>query len=155
MLYNKVKLSLKVYDSTGKDMHWVEHIVKSYKPDIVVLDMGDKFAVRNSDKPDVYLKEAAIHARNIAKIYNCAVIWMSQLSAEAEGRVAPNQSMLEGSKTGKAAETDLMLLLSKDPMVEGEVESDIRHIVVSKNKLNGWHGTVTCRLDKDKSHYIP
>lgn len=48
-----------------------------------------------------------------------------------------------------------MLLLSKDPMVEGEVESDIRHIVVSKNKLNGWHGTVTCRLDKDKSHYIP
>ena len=155
MLYNKVKPSLKVYDSTGKDMHWVEHIVKSYKPDIVVLDMGDKFAVRNSDKPDVYLKEAAIHARNIAKIYNCAVIWMSQLSAEAEGSVAPNQSMLEGSKTGKAAETDLMLLLSKDPMVEGEVESDIRHIVVSKNKLNGWHGTVTCRLDKDKSHYIP
>ena len=57
MLYNKVKPSLKVYDSTGKDMHWVEHIVKSYKPDIVILDMGDKFAVRNSDKPDVYLKK--------------------------------------------------------------------------------------------------
>ena len=117
--------------------------------------MGDKFAMRTSDKSDVYLKDATIHARNMAKIYNCAVIWMSKLSAEAEGRVTPNQSMLEGSKTGKAAETDLMLLLSKDPMLEGEEETDIRHIVVSKNKLNGWHGTVTCRLDKEKSFYIP
>ena len=136
-------------------MDYVELVIKAVKPDIVVLDMGDKFAMRTSDKSDVYLKDATIHARNMAKIYNCAVIWMSQLSAEAEGRVTPNQSMLEGSKTGKAAETDLMLLLSKDPMLEGEEETDIRHIVVSKNKLNGWHGTITCRLDKDKSHYIP
>ena len=155
MLYKRVLDRLSVKDCTDKYMDYVELVIKAVKPDIVVLDMGDKFAMRTSDKTDVYLKDATIHARNMAKIYNCAVLWMSQLSAEAEGRVTPNQSMLEGSKTGKAAETDLMLLLSKDPMLEGEEETDIRHIVVSKNKLNGWHGTVTCRLDKDKSFYMP
>ena len=155
LLYKEVRNRLSILDCTGNDMNWVELTIKASKPDIVVLDMGDKFAVRSSDKSDVYLKDAAIHARNMAKIYGCAVIWMSQLSAEAEGRVTPNQSMLEGSKTGKAAETALMLLLSKDPPLEGEEESDIRHIVVSKNKLNGWHGSITCRLDKEKSYYVP
>ena len=80
MLYDEVKDNIFIKDSTGKDMSWVEAIVKAYEPDIVVLDMGDKFAAKTSDKSDVYLKDAAIHARNIAKQYKCAIIWMSQLS---------------------------------------------------------------------------
>lgn len=156
MLYRKMSDNLLVKDSTGKDLAWVEQLVKSYKPDIIVLDMGDKFAVKSSDKSDVYLKDAAIYARNIAKQYGCAIFWMSQLSAEAEGRVAPNQSMLEGSKTGKAAEADLMILISKDPLVGGvEEESDIRHFIIAKNKLSGWHGQIDCRLDVEKSQYLP
>ena len=39
---------------------------------------------------------------------------MSQLSAEAEGKIYLNQAMMEGSRTGKAAEADLMLLIAKD-----------------------------------------
>jgi len=101
--YEPVRENIKLYDSTGKDMTWVEAIIKAYQPDIVVLDMGDKFSSKTSDKSDVYLKEAAIHARNIAKQYGCAIIWMSQLSAVAEGKVYVDQSMMEGSKTGKAA----------------------------------------------------
>ena len=95
-------------------MEWVEAVIKGYKPDIVVLDMGDKFAQRTSDKSDVYLKDAAIYARNIAKQYGCAIFYMSQLSASAQNVVNVDQSMLEGSKTGKAAETDLMILISKN-----------------------------------------
>ena len=30
-------------------MNWVEALVKAYKPDILVLDMGDKFASKGSD----------------------------------------------------------------------------------------------------------
>ena len=154
--YNKVKQNVKMKDSTGKDMNWVEAIVKSYQPDIVVLDMGDKFATKNSDKSDVYLKEAAIHARNISKMYNCAVIWMSQLSAVAENVVQPDMSMMEGSKTGKAAEADLMILVSKNRSVEG-VDSDedlTRYLTVAKNKLEGgWHGRITCELDGSIAQY--
>ena len=119
--------------------------------------MGDKFATKTSDRSDIYLKDAAIHARNIAKIYNCAIFWMSQLSAVAEDRVYVDQSMLEGSKTGKAAESDLMLLLSKNPKTEGVDTEDskdpIRYINIAKNKLNGYHGTIRCSLDIDRGIY--
>ena len=153
--YEPVKKNIRIKDSTNKDMKWVEAIVKHEKPDIVVLDMGDKFATKSSDKSDVYLKDAAIHARNIAKQYKCCVIWMSQLSAVAEGKVYVDQSMMEGSKTGKAAEADLMVLISKNPIVEGQDEQDTqRHLNIAKNKLKGgWHGVVHCELDGGRSLY--
>lgn len=153
--FEPVRKNLRIKDSTNKDMHWVEAVVKNEKPDIVVLDMGDKFATKNSDKSDVYLKDAAIYARNIAKQYDCCVIWMSQLSAVAEGKVFVDQSMMEGSKTGKAAESDLMVLISKNPIVEGADEQDTqRHLNIAKNKLKGgWHGVVHCELDGGRSLY--
>ena len=155
--YDPISKNVFIKDSTGKDMAWVEAIIKAYEPDIVVLDMGDKFANKTTDKSDVYLKEAAIHARNIAKQYKCAIIWMSQLSAAAEGLVHPDQSMLEGSRTGKAAEADLMILISKNRVVEGqdEEESNQRHLCIAKNKLKGgWHGSIHCELDGDRSQYL-
>ena len=152
--YAPVKELLSIKDATDKRMDYVEQLAKSVKPDIIVLDMGDKFAVSGSDRSDIYLKEAAIHARNIAKKYNCAIIWMSQLSAEAEGKINVNQSMLEGSKTGKAAEADLMLLISKNPEIEGQDSNDPqRHIRLAKNKLTGWHGTVHVELDVERGIY--
>ena len=153
--YDEVNENIFIKDSTGKDMNWVEAIIKAYEPDIVVLDMGDKFAAKTSDKSDVYLKDAAIHARNIAKQYKCAIIWMSQLSAVAEVVVRVDQSMLEGSKTGKAAEADLMILISKNRLVEGAEEDDTqRHLNIAKNKLKGgWHGVVHCDLDGGRSQY--
>ena len=153
--YKPVHDNIKIKDSTGKDMRWVEAVVKAYQPDILVLDMGDKFASKGSADSHVYLKDAAIHARNIAKQYDCAIIWMSQLSADAEGKVYVDQSMMEGSKTGKAAECDLMILISKNPQVEGQDEQDPqRHLNIAKNKLRGgWHGVVHCELDGDRSRY--
>ena len=72
---------------------------------------------------------------------------MSQLSAEAEGRAQLNQSMMEGSRTGKAAEADLMILIGKSPTVGVRKKTALRHINIVKNKLNGWHGMVNCELD--------
>ena len=152
--YEPVKQLLSIKDSTDKRMDYVEQLAKSVSPDVIVLDMGDKFASMGSERSDIYLKEAAIHARNIAKKYNCVIIWMSQLSAEAEGKINVNQSMLEGSKTGKAAEADLMLLISKNPDIEGQDSNDPqRHIRLAKNKLTGWHGTVHVELDVETGRY--
>ena len=154
--YAPVAQNIRIKDSTNKDMHWVESVVKNENPDIVVLDMGDKFAPKTSDKSDVYLKDAAIHARNIAKQYKCCVLWMSQLSAAAEGIKHPDQSMMEGSKTGKAAEADLMILIAKEGFYEGQAESEQakRHLNIAKNKLRGgYHGSITCVLDGDRALY--
>ena len=151
--YEPVRQNIMFKESTGKTMAWVESVVKQEKPDIVVLDMGDKFADMKSERSDITLKTAAIHARNIAKQYDCCVIWMSQLSAEAEGKADLNQSMMEGSKTGKAAEADLMLLIGKTQQVEGEDEDPVRYLNLAKNKLNGFQGKITCVLDGARSIY--
>tara|TARA_R100001126_G_C4868840_1_gene171818 strand:+ start:439 stop:1662 length:1224 start_codon:yes stop_codon:yes gene_type:complete len=154
-LYSKVKNNIKIKDCMMRDMNWVESVVKSCEPDIVVLDMGDKFATYNGfARADEALKACAVHSRQIAKQYNCAILYMSQLSAEAEGKIILNQSMMEGSRTGKAAEADLMILIAKNPPVEGQDEEDAqRHLNVVKNKLTGWHGNVTSELDYKTARY--
>ena len=154
-LYAPVKERIKIKDATGRDMAWVESICKAYKPDLVLLDMGDKFARTGGyARPDEALKANAIHARMIAKQHECAVFYMSQLSAEAEGKIVLNQSMMEGSRTGKAAEADLMVLIAKNPPVQGQDEEDIeRHLNIVKNKLTGWHGSVHCQLEYQTAGY--
>ena len=154
-MYEPVMNNIKIKEAGGRDMAWVESVCKSYKPDVLVLDMGDKFGVQGSfARQDEALKACAIYARQIAKTYDCAVFYMSQLSAEAEGRAQLNQSMMEGSRTGKAAEADLMILIGKSPTVEGQEEdSPLRHINIVKNKLNGWHGMVNCELNYQTARY--
>lgn len=160
-LYAPVKERIKIKDATGRDMNWVESICKTYKPDVILLDMGDKFATTAGfARTDEALKANAIHARMIAKQHECAVFYMSQLSAEAEGKVLLNQSMMEGSRTGKAAEADLMVLIAKDPVTmsadgsEVVEETPLRHLNVVKNKLTGWHGKVNCNLQHEIARYV-
>ena len=154
-LYSPVRKHIEIKDASNRDMAWVESVCKSYKPDIVVLDMGDKFArSQGFARPDEALKANAIYARQIAKSHNCAMFYMSQLSADAEGKVILNQSMMEGSRTGKAAEADLMVLIAKNPPIEGQdEEGPQRHLNVVKNKLTGWHGSITCNLDYKTARY--
>ena len=86
-LYQPVKERIKIKDATGRDMSWVESICKSYKPDLVLLDMGDKFAKTGGfARADEALKANAIHARQIAKQHECAVFYMSQLVCGCGGQ---------------------------------------------------------------------
>ena len=154
--FNKIRDKIMFKDATGRDMNWVESVCKSYKPDIVILDMGDKFArTAGFARTDEALKANAIQARQIAKQQDCAMFYMSQLSAEAEGKVVLNQAMMEGSRTGKAAEADLMIMISKNPTVEGQEEEDNqRHVNIVKNKLSGWHGIVHTDLEYKTARYV-
>ena len=153
--YSVVADNIKIKDASDRDMSWVESVCKSYKPDVVILDMGDKFARTGGfSRPDEALKANAIYARQIAKSHDCAIFYMSQLSADAEGKVLLNQSMMEGSRTGKAAEADLMVLIAKNPVVDGQEEEDTqRHLNIVKNKLSGWHGVVHCDLEYKTARY--
>ena len=158
-LYSPIKEKIKIKDATGRDMAWVESVCKSYNPDVILLDMGDKFARTGGfARTDEALKANAIHARMIAKQYECAVFYMSQLSAEAEGKIILNQSMMEGSRTGKAAEADLMVLIAKNPttadMDPNAPEDLTRHLNIVKNKLSGRHTQVVCQLDYITGRYV-
>ena len=153
--YNPVKDNINIFDATGKSMSWVDSVCRTYNPDILVCDVGDKFATKNAEGNETAsLKDNAIYARQIAKKHNLAFFYSSQLSAVAEGKIVLDQSMLEGSKTGKASEADLMLLVAKNPIMEGsDVEDNQRHINIAKNKLTGIHTIVHCELDPATGRY--
>ena len=100
------------------------------------------------------LRELYRRTRDLATKYDCAIFGYSQLSAEAEGRVNLNNAMMENSRTGKAAEADLMILIGKYAMIEGSQENDPRRVFnISKNKITGWHGQIHVTLDGAKARY--
>ena len=156
LLFKPIKDNLHVADATGWDLDRMERAVKAYKPDILIADMADKFQPEGSyTAHHEKLKATYIRLRIIAKQYDCVILAMSQLSAEAEGKVFVDMSMLEGSRTGKASEADVLFCITKTPMVEGQQEEDSseRHWLVLKNKLTGKHGRVVTMFDPETATY--
>jgi len=155
-LFSPIKDKLKITDATGWDLDRVERAIKAYEPDVVIADMADKFQPEGRfTAHHEQLKATYIRFRLIAKQYGCVLFAMSQLSAEAEGKVFVNMSMLEGSRTGKASEADILFCITKPPMIEGQHEDDSpeRHWLVLKNKLTGKHGKVLTLLNPETATY--
>ena len=148
-LYDPIKDKIKFIDATGKAMTWAEAVIKNHKPDIVVLDIGSKFAEDGaSSNNHETLKANAVYARNIGKMYGCLVVYCTQLSAEAEGKIVLSQAMIEGSKTGLAGESDLMILIARNPPLNDQTEDDgMRYLNIAKNKISGVHRIVNCEFD--------
>ena len=100
------------------------------------------------------LSEVYRRPRALATRYSCSIFGYSQLSADAEGRVNLNLSMMENSRTGKASEADLMILIGKYAMIEGASENDPRRVFnIAKNKISGWHGQINVMLDGRVARY--
>jgi AraC-like DNA-binding protein len=150
--YDPLKDNLKFVDATGKTMSWAESVIKKHRPDIVVMDIGSKFvedAIAGSASNSAEaLKANAIYARNIGKMYGCLVVYCTQLSAEAEGKIVLSQAMIEGSKTGLAGESDLMILVAKNPPLNDQTDDDgMRYLNLVKNKITGVHRIINCEFD--------
>lgn len=150
--YDPIRDNLKFVDATGRTMSWAEAVIKKHRPDIVVLDIGSKFvedAVAGSASNSAEaLKANAIYARNLGKMYGCLVVYCTQLSAEAEGKIVLSQAMIEGSKTGLAGESDLMILVARNPPMNDQTEDDgMRYLNIVKNKISGVHRIVNCEFD--------
>ena len=154
-LYDPIKDNLKFVDATGKTMRWAESVIKKHKPDIVVMDIGSKFAEDGAASNNhETLKANAVYARNIGKMYGCLVVYCTQLSAEAEGKIVLSQAMIEGSKTGLAGESDLMILVARNPPMNDQTEDDgMRYLNIVKNKISGVHRIVNCEFDYQTGVY--
>ena len=147
--YDPIRDNLKFVDATGMTMKWAESVIKKHKPDIVVMDIGSKFAEDGAASNNhETLKANAIYARNIGKMYGCLVVYCTQLSAEAEGKIVLSQAMIEGSKTGLAGESDLMILIARNPPMNDQTDDDgMRYLNIVKNKVSGIHRIVNCEFD--------
>ena len=155
-LFDKVEFR----SAMGWDLAKLEACIKSTKADVVFVDQADKVSVRGTFEANHHkLRELYLQLREIAKRQNCAIFAVSQANSSAVGRTRVSPNDAEGSKIGKFAEADLVLGIGKyDDDNTGDSGDDeannSRFITVGKNKLNGYHGTITCRIDADRSRYV-
>lgn len=137
---------LVIMDSVGTSIEEVNEYGQLNKPDVMFCDQLDKFKVRGDfGRGDERLKEIYINAREIAKRNNLLLWAVSQASYEAHDRPFIDYAMLDNSKTGKAGEADMIIGIGKTG--SSEVENTVRHVCISKNKINGWHGMINCNID--------
>lgn len=155
-MWDAVKDQWTLFDDVDMTIDRLDAICKRRKPDVLIVDQLDKVGVfGNYARQDQRLREIYKRAREIAKRHDIFVIGISQASADAEGKTKVTYAMMEESKTGKAAEADLIIGVGKRPTDEnsnGE-EDKIRYLTASKNKITGWHGTIGCVLEGEKSIY--
>ena len=149
----EIKPNLLLLEGREISIAEIDKFVELNKPDIVFVDQLDKVNISSTySRVDEKLRAIYETSRAIAKKRECMVWAVSQASYEAHNRQEIDFAMLENSRTGKAAEADIIIGIGKN---FGDEEDYIRHLCVSKNKLTGWHGTVTCRIDIKKARYMP
>ena len=136
--------NLVVIDSVGTDITELGSFTALNKPDVILIDQLDKVKI-NGDfgRGDERLKELYVSGRERAKRNECLVWAVSQANYEAHQREIIDFSMMDNSRTGKAGEADVILGIGKGL----GVEDNTRFLTISKNKVNGWHGTAHAFLD--------
>lgn len=138
------------------DLNKIEAYCEQVKPDVLIIDQADKVHINGSfNAGHERLRELYRRLRETAKKYNCALIAVSQASNDAKGKTRLSAFDMEGSKIGKAAESDLILGIGRhEPGDVDDSEPDTtRYLTISKNKLSGWHGTEICNIQAGISRY--
>lgn len=145
-----IKGKLKLIDGVGVNINDIPKLIARFSPHIVIVDQLDKVRVDGDfNRGDERLREIYMTAREIAKRHNVAMIGVSQLSAEAQDRLNVDFSMMENSKTGKAAEADLVFCIGAN-----SATGNLRQINIPKNKIGGNHTPVTVQIVPELSRYV-
>ena len=152
-IWDNVKDKIRLFDTVDWTIDDIDAHCEKHKPDIIVIDQLDKVNISGTfARTDEKLRAIYTGAREIAKRRKCAIIALSQASADADNHRHMNFSMMENSKTGKAAEADLIIGIGKRQDVEG-VENMDRSLCISKNKINGYHGIIDAKIYRQLSRY--
>jgi len=148
----EIKDNIYIADTVDWNLDKVDSLAAETKPDILVIDQLDKVHVSgNFARTDEKLRAIYTGAREIAKRRDCCILAISQASAEASGKLDISFDMMENSKTGKAAEADLILGIGYRNLLD--TDENLRSIAVSKNKMTGWHGVIPCTIIPELSRY--
>jgi replicative DNA helicase len=150
--WSEIKDNLHMFDTVDWSIEDVDAHCEKHKPDIIVIDQLDKVNVTGTyARTDEKLRQIYTSVREIAKRRNCAVIAISQASADAHNRNSISFDQMENSKTGKAAEADLIIGIGRNS--NSDLENKIRTLCISKNKINGYHGEPVCTIRRSISRY--
>ena len=150
--WSDIKDNISMFDTVDWSIDDIDAHCEKHKPDIIVIDQLDKINVTGTyARTDEKLRQIYTSVREIAKRRECAVIAISQASADAHNRNSISFDQMENSKTGKAAEADLIIGIGRN--ASSDLENKIRTLCVSKNKINGYHGEPVCTIRRSISRY--
>ena len=151
--WSHISTNIKILDTVDWTLDKVDSFVAKEKPDVLIVDQLDKVHVPgNFARTDEKLRAIYTGAREIAKRRKCCVIAISQASADASGKLDITFDMMENSKTGKAAEADVIIGVGFRNKLD--MDKELRSLAVSKNKITGWHGMITCKIIPELSRYV-
>ena len=149
-IWSNIKDNIFMFDTVDWSMEDIDAHCEKHKPDIIVIDQLDKINVSGTyARTDEKLRQIYTSVREIAKRRDCAVIAISQASADAHNRNSISFDQMENSKTGKAAEADLIIGIGRN--ANTDLENKVRTLCVSKNKINGYHGEPNCTIRREIS----
>jgi KaiC/GvpD/RAD55 family RecA-like ATPase len=152
--WKKIRDKIHVYDCKDFTVESIDSYCEEYKPDIVVIDQLDKVELSGSfNSGHEKLREIYKLTRDISSRRDVCMFGICQASSDAHDKNHISFDTMEGSKTGKAAEADLIIGIGKKDDWEGK-EDFTRTLCISKNKLTGWHGIIVCKIVPSKSRYI-
>ena len=152
-LWSQIKTNMRILDTIDWSLDKIDSYVAKEKPDILIIDQLDKVHIAETfARTDEKLRAIYIGAREIAKRRSCALVGISQASADASGKMDLTFDMMENSKTGKAAEADIIIGVGFRNQLD--IDQDVRSVAVSKNKITGYHGKMTCKIIPELSRYI-
>ena len=152
-LWGQIKDKIRILDTVDWTLEKIDSYVAKEKPDVLVIDQLDKVHMGGSfARGDEKLRAIYTGAREIAKRRDCSLIGISQASADASGKWDMTFDMMENSKTGKAAEADVIIGVGYKPNSDYSNDND-RSLSVSKNKITGWHGKIMVKIVPEVSRY--
>lgn len=152
--------TLRIFDIHGMWNHEVEDLIRIHKPALCLWDMIDNVrfggdVANNGQRTDQLLEAMYGWVRMMGVKYDCAMMAMSQISADGDGLQWPTLPMLKDSKTGKQGAADVIITLGtvNDPML-----SKSRYIGTTKNKKvrTGIPGSPMTEVlfDGDRARYV-
>ena len=151
-LWSQINTNIKLLDTVDWNLDDVNKYLETYKTDILIIDQLDKVNVSGTfARTDEKLRAIYTGARELAKRHNICVIALSQASADGHNKLNLSFDMMENSKTGKAAEADLIIGIGKRET--GNPNEPMRQLNISKNKINGVHAEVNAFINPELSRY--
>ena len=151
-LWSEINSNISLLDTVDWNLDDVNKYLETHKTDILIIDQLDKVNVSGTfARTDEKLRAIYTGARELAKRHNICVIALSQASADGHNKLNLSFDMMENSKTGKAAEADLIIGIGKRET--GNPNEPMRQLNISKNKINGVHAEVNAFISPQLSRY--
>lgn len=138
----------------------IERYIEHHQPDVVFVDQLDK-VVMPGYFPSTQERLGALYteAREVAKRQQVVLWGICQASDMGKEQTVLTPDMMANSRVSKQAECDMIIGIGRNGLSKSNEDAPVRedftrYLTVGKNKVNGWHGTVTCKLEQAVNRYV-